>query len=134
MAKKSFRKIFLPAIKMVAKEIKAIGFKRVSTAGVVLIDAMRPMLVDGDLTREEMSDMGRIGRAVMGDVTAKLTTAEADKIGRVFLEGGLGLSGTAAGQVIVGLMQASKEGIASAEIGASVDDDDDDDDIEGAIS
>lgn len=135
MAKKSFRKIFLPAIKVVTKEIKEIGFKRVSTAGVVLIDALRPMLADGDLLdAQERQDLARVGRAVLGDTTAKLTTQEADKIARMFLEGGLGMSGTAAGQVIVAIMQAKKEGIDSGEIGAAADEDDAEDDIEAALS
>ena len=129
MAKNSFRRIFLPTIKAITREIKALGFKRVSTAAVTYIDALRPRIADGVLTEEERDDLSRVGRAVMGDVTARITKDEASAIARTGLENGLGLSGTAANQVIIGIVKARKEGIAPEGIGVGADEDDPNDDV-----
>lgn len=123
----SLRKVAGPVIKALVAGIKRVGMKRAMTASVVITDAWRAAIADGEVTGEEFKDFGRIGRAVMGDVTAKITKDEAATMTRILLVNGLGLSDSEANLLIVTAVKARNEGVDPSELGVKPEDEDPDD-------
>ena len=122
----SLKRIGIPIVKELVKSIAIVGMKRAMTATSAITGAWEGAIADGDISDDEWSQFGRVGRVAMGSMTEKITKDEAATMTKTILMRGLGLSAAEAELLILTAVKARSRGVdPNKEMGITPEDEED---------